>query len=777
MVRKLAAILIIFIPSLGKATVDVELYQALLTVRYPFTVMFIATHPGDEDSDGLAYFRMKYGAKTVLVVLTRGEGGENVSGSELDSELGILKMKELNRAAARLDTVLFSVGVPDFGPCKSAEEAFLHWDKTEVLRRLVYVIRLYCPEVVITTHRRDDKDGQHRATRMLIEQAIDMASDKMSFREQIGSGVGVWQVRRMFERLPVGAMEFDVEFDSYATEPVRGKKYAELAFQSQLEHRSQGSRPELPKTFERMIRYSLVKKVAGDRFRRWYRIDQRFDRPAVYDTVLPMVFADEDAMAVGLLPRAELSARLKRAINYVRDYRRRQGREDSYARILEAKLVDALKAALGFRFSAACSSSSLVQGQAFSVDFKLRQDDIADVGLLDLRVLYPEDWQISEPKLPKQINRGEEVVLRYSFKILPHARTVFAKRDLLEPQISAEAVLTLDGLDEPLRLTATLDVDVEPAVRLKVATKKLLFNLDDRLRVVVPIKVEVVNLSSSVVQGRLKVASELIDLFPSGVSLQIQPGKSNAVIFSATAKSIYEGVSAPVSIMLVSAAGQLLAEEVLTCTIARLTVPNVRVGYLAISEGSSLQAALELLGIKAVALNPDELGWSLAYFDTVILDSHVYLAYPKLKEMTSRLQDFMRAGGTLLVFRQRPEDWNEGYAPYRIRLGWAYVGDEASPVEFLIPEHPVLNAPNKISEVDFAGWVQERGLFFADSWSEAYSAILSMKDGEGEALKGGLLVASYGRGRYIYTSLSLHRQLRIGNAGAYRLLCNLVARP
>jgi hypothetical protein len=148
----------------------------------------------------------------------------------------------------------------------------------------------------------------------------------------------------------------------------------------------------------------------------------------------------------------------------------------------------------------------------------------------------------------------------------------------------------------------------------------------------------------------------------------------------------------------------------------------------------------------------------------------------------SKLLDFAKAGGTLIVFYQNSNEWNPDtnknrpqLAPYPIVLGDERVTDETAPINILLPRHRLLNVPNRITRADFANWIQERGLYYPKEWDSHYSALFSMNDPGEAPLKGGLLVAPYGKGHYIYTSMVWYRELRAGVPGAYRMFANMIS--
>jgi hypothetical protein len=213
-----------------------------------------------------------------------------------------------------------------------------------------------------------------------------------------------------------------------------------------------------------------------------------------------------------------------------------------------------------------------------------------------------------------------------------------------------------------------------------------------------------------------------------------------------------------------------------------VVVSGRKVGYLP-SYDQTLERSLAALGVDAKKLTVDEIAKSdLSSFHTIIIDNRGYEAHQDLIPVNNRLLKFVGDGGTLVVFYHRTNEWNPNdargrpqLAPYPIIVGDERVTEEDAPVLFLQPRHPLLNFPNRITPKDFANWVQERGLYFPREFDPQYTAVLSTNDKGETPLKGGLLVAQYGRGNYIYTSYVWYRQLRAGLPGGYRMFANLIS--
>jgi hypothetical protein len=210
--------------------------------------------------------------------------------------------------------------------------------------------------------------------------------------------------------------------------------------------------------------------------------------------------------------------------------------------------------------------------------------------------------------------------------------------------------------------------------------------------------------------------------------------------------------------------------------------PDLRVGYVP-SFDQTIERSLSALGVEAKELNAADIQTAdLSTYHTIIIDNRGYEAHPELITANSRLLDFVKAGGTLIVFYHKDNEWNPDptkgrpqLAPYAILLGGERVTDETAPIKFLQPRHPLLNFPNRIGQTDFKDWIQERGLYYPKQWDPQYSAVFSTNDPGEPPLNGGLLVARYGKGNYIYTSMVWYRQLRAGVPGAYRMFANMVS--
>ena len=195
--------------------------------------------------------------------------------------------------------------------------------------------------------------------------------------------------------------------------------------------------------------------------------------------------------------------------------------------------------------------------------------------------------------------------------------------------------------------------------------------------------------------------------------------------------------------------------------------------------GDKVPESLEQIGYQVHLVDPNDIqNGDLDKYDAVVVGIRAYNVVEALKFKQPVLFDYVQNGGTMIVQYNTAGRWAsqfENIAPYDVTLSRDRVTDENAKVDILAPEHPLVNFPNTISEKDFDGWVQERGLYFPSQWSSEFTPILSMKD-EGESEKqGSLIVAPYGEGHYIYTGLSFFRELPVGVSGAYKLFANMLS--
>jgi LmbE family N-acetylglucosaminyl deacetylase len=784
--------LLVIVPPVHSEADKAELHQALLDLTSPWTVICVAAHPDDEDGSTLTILRRKYGIHTVSLFSTFGEGGQNAVGPELYEDLGVIRARETMAAAEVQGSEPHFLGFRDFGFSKSAEETFRAWGEQELLRRMVLQIRLLRPDVIITNHDTTSGHGHHQATGRTVLAAVDAAADPKQFPEQLAHA-GVWQVQRLFVRLrgDAAAGAQIITLDPNETDPVRGTTYAQQALAGLHKHATQGPWPKtVPAGGARPIRYSLVKQAPN------VAPLPENARTPIDGLVLPeAVAAKLVAPTIENKPLTNFTDRRLEVLVSLMNAKRRgiftaskevTDTDPHRFRLMSSRLDDAIAAATGASVSLNPEDAVLVPGYESRLAAVVANGGVAEVQIKQLKFSglgVNKTLQTAEKMLPGTDTSSEVKVavpktLNFS---VPSSEHLYDGRLFGEP-LKVEAELSIEGVS--FHVESDTRRDVAPAVEI--------LSVDPSPYVITPatsqkpleFRVALKNHLAAEFRGLLRVSGQSLE---TGREVHLQPNETErsnvTVVRTALPLSAQiEGSNVAITVDEPIPKEPIAKRNVPLVYADAIVVSGRRVGYLP-SYDQTLERALAALGVDARKLTVDEIAKSdLSAFQTIIIDNRGYEAHQDLIPVNSRLLKFVSDGGTLLVFYHRTNEWNPNeargrpqLAPYPIIIGDDRVTEEDAPVVFLQPRHPLLNFPNRITQKDFANWVQERGLYFPREWDQQYTAVLSTNDKGEQPLKGGLLVAPYGRGNYIYTSYVWYRQLRAGLPGGYRFFANLIS--
>jgi LmbE family N-acetylglucosaminyl deacetylase len=792
---------------------DAALYQSLLDLTNAWTVMCVAAHPDDEDGATLTVLRRKYGAHTVSLFSTYGEGGQNAVGPELYEELGAIRARETVAAAQIQGSEPSFLGLPDFGFSKSADEAFRIWGHDEALRRMVLKIRELRPDVIITNHDTVSGHGHHQATGRLVLEAFDAAADPARFPEQLRDGrLSAWQPQRLFVRFSFeGGAESKaaeseatragavVSIDPNERDTVRGSTYAEQALKALQQHATQGPWPQsLPPGGRPVIRYRLAKAAKGvaplpanaQTFLDGLSLPQ-----AIAERVMPL--AAKALLSVYLANKGNRQSTLAALVAARKAglFELASKADDTPRFALMTKRLDhALAVASGLKLNIKPTSNSvLIPGTPSTFWLTLSNDGAGPVELQ--RMIFREGSKtISTEEKGGPMTPGHPLVFTEEYVVAPTA-TVNVPHSahlydglLFGRELDGQAIVNVDGA--VFTVTTRTQIDVAPPVEIASITPSPLVLTPQSVKNPATFTLGVVNHMGKPVNGF--VAYDARDgVRPFGTVASLIPNQTNRVtgktrvMFDAkeTASSggsdykflIFPSRSYASSKPYTQASVKVLYSD------ARVA-PKLRVGYVR-SYDDTIANALAALGVASKELTIDEIRTGdLRGYQTIIIDNRGYQAHPELVAANSRLLEYARQGGTLIVFYHKTNEWNPDpqknrpqLAPYPIILGGSRITDENAPVTFTEPQSPLLNFPNKIGPEDFQGWIQERGLYYPQEWDAHYSAPLASSDAGEQPLRGGLLAAQYGQGRYIYTSMVWYRQLRAGVPGAYRIFANMIS--
>lgn len=777
--------------------------QELRSFREMGSVLYVAAHPDDENTQLIAYLARGRNYRTAYLSLTRGDGGQNVLGPQFGEKLGVARTQEL-LAARRLDGgQQFFTRAIDFGFSKDYRETLNVWNKQEVLSDVVRVIRTFRPDVIVTrfSPQPGGTHGHHTASAVLALEAFKLAGDPKAFPEQL-TDLKPWQPKRI---LMNGRGNDGLAMEIRGNDPVSGLSFLELAGRSRAMHKTQGfdnyrgggagARTE---TFQLLDGEPATNDIMDGVETRWDRVAGGAEIEKLVDEAITGFNSNNPEASVPLLlkVRAQLAGLSAEPIVTEK----------------HSQLDRIIADALGLEVQTTIPNAEVVPGEALKLSHSVVAHSEAAVRWVSVR--YPTVK--SELKTDVALSNGKAVV-RESTQTLPASTPLTQPYWLRQdsevgtyrvsdpkligqpenaPVFPVEYVFavgdqTITIPDQPFEITnanSPQHLDVIPPVSIAFASDVAMF-APGSARVV---EVEVIA-NRGDAPGVLKLETPAgWTVAPIQQPFKIsKPGESFRAHFTVTApkKSATAELIASADIGGVSYRNarqevrynhiprQLLQPLAKIKAVSlNLAIRGQKIGYLP-GAGDDVPGCLEQMGYSVTLLDdPDLTRGKLKEFDAVVIGVRAFNVRPKLAEQLPALFSYVEAGGTVVAQYNRPENSrNFQVAPFDLRLSGDRVTDENAAVTLLAPDHPVLNVPNKITSADFTGWVQERGVYFPNQWDEHFTPILACNDAGEKPLEGGLLVANYGKGHFVYTGLAFFRQLPAGVPGAYRLFANLVS--
>jgi LmbE family N-acetylglucosaminyl deacetylase len=775
------------------------------------SILYVGAHPDDENTALLALLSKGRKYRTAYLSVTRGEGGQNLIGPEQGAELGLLRTQEL-LSARRIDGAeQYFTRAVDFGYSKTAQETFEIWGKEIVLGDIVWVIRKFRPDVIITRFAAEGSGGHghHTASGMLIKEAFAAAADPNRFPEQLTT-VSVWKTTRiLLNRWRPGPEEAAslLRIDTGEYNPLLGKSYTEIAGESRSQHKSQG----FGSGGRRGTRYDYFELWAGEP-----AAEDLFDGVDVTWNRVP------GGQKVGLLLAECIQSfdprQPSRSVPGLLGVQAELAKlpESSWVRLKKEELSQVIQGCAGIWMEAIADDFAAAPGDEVMIRTsvvnrsdqpfilhclgisRVVPDSVVDQTLknneilaIENKVLIPKDFPLSQPYW-----------LEPSLQSKPFSAGDRNLMGLAEnpPSLSVDLVLSADGqrleYSIPVLFRWTDQVqgelyrpfEVRPRLTIQVEDGVKIFPGEGSQPVKIRLKSHSKNVAGTI---RLKgvdgwqVIPDDIPFSLAGkyeeieVSFEISPPKnSQESVLTAEANLDGELVRrAMVEISYPHIHRQVYFPES-RIKVVKLDVQTKgkRLGYI-MGAGDDVPESLRHLGYEVMMLTDEMLETAdLSSFDAIVAGVRAYNTRDRLKNAKLRLLDYVAGGGTLVVQYNVASAALAGQiGPYPLAIGRDRVTVESAPVTFPIVDHPLLTFPNRITSRDFDGWVQERGLYFASSWDEKYEPILSSHDPGEPDRKGGLLYARYGEGVFIYTAYAWFRQLPAGVPGAFRIFANLIS--
>ena len=796
-----------------KSYTSAEILLQLKKLNVLGSVLYIAAHPDDENTRLLAYLANEKLYRTGYLSLTRGDGGQNLIGDEQGVDLGLIRTQEL-LAARRIDGAeQFFTRAFDFGYSKSPDETMKFWGHDKILSDVVWVIRKIRPDVIITRFPTTGEGGHghHTASAILAGEAFDAAADATKFPEQLTKGVTVWQAKRiLWNSFNFGGTntqkedQFKMECGDY--NPILGKSYGEIAAASRSQHKSQGF--GVPAQRGSVIEY--LKTIKGTT-----PINDLFDN---VDVSWKRTADASLANTVNkIIEKFDVSHPEKSVSALVDLYKKIEILKDDYWKEQKLNaLKDIIQNCAGLFMDATTNTQYAIPADSLKINLVVNNRSGANILSADAHI--NDDYIIFD-----QLKKNTNALQTYTMYLRPGTKTTQpywlqnpmekGSFNVTDQQLIGRAEndpfsvvfsMLIEGKEfkftKPIRYKYTdpvkgelyQPVNIIPAFSVK-SVPKLGVNskLNDwevkSFKDKNPFKSYVKTENTRSIVGynndTVLAKGQIIKLFD-------KPHISEVPLYDKTQYFTYHDTLFQENGNPYLGLHQIEYDhipfisytqpEVFTSKDFDLKTEGNFVGYIP-GAGDKVPEALLAMGYKVVTLKESDMkAANLKQFDAIVTGVRAYNTNDWMNNVYDDLMQYVKEGGVLLVQYNTSNQIGPVKAkisPYPFNISRNRITDEEAKVNFLIPDHPALNHPNKITDKDFDGWIQERSIYHAEKIDSAYKNILSMKDPGEKELDGSLIIANYGKGRFVYTGLVFFRELPAGVPGAYRLFANLIANP
>ena len=791
-----------------------EILQDLKKLNVCGSVLYLAAHPDDENTNLITVLANEKLLNTTYLSLTRGDGGQNLIGTEQGDLLGIIRTQELLQARKIDGGKQLFTRARDFGFSKLPDETFTIWEKEKVLSDVVWAVRALKPDIIITRFSLEPgkTHGHHTASAMLGVEAFDIAADTTKFPEQL-KYLSPWQPHRIVWNSSKWFYNDDAKL--LAQKPIvmdcghynalLGKSYNEISAQSRSMHKSQGfgtmgNRGSNTEYFEHLKGPKAEKDILEGIDFTWNRVPGGAEISKVISSIILKYQSENPAASVPAL--LQLLADIAQL-------------PESYWKGIKLKeLKNIIKNCAGIYLEAAAAEPSVFSGEALKVN-------VEAINRSDVKVVF-QSFTIADWPKDTMVNKNLENNASFTFSTLysipsglvnsqpywlvkPGTNGMFdyPQKQNSEPEntpFQAQFKVAINGqnfvFEMPLVYKKSDPVDGEVYKPLEI-WNPVFVNVADDLMMFTDAQPK--NLKVVLRAGKANSSGVVSINAPAGwrtepkelayrlalkneeqiVNFKIYPPSINAqgrlvVVATQEGKAYTQGYK-PILHKHIPAQVVLPLSEVKVVRFS-LQKKATNIAYI-MGAGDQVPNCLEQVGYSVTLLSDAQISIeNLRKYEALIFGVRAFNTVERMKFHLPKIFQYVHEGGNVIMqYNTSGRLLTDSLSPYKLKLSNDRVTVENAPVKVLLPGHALVNQPNKISTTDFDNWVQERGLYFPSQWGKEFEAVLSINDPGEPARDGALLVAKYGKGHYIYTGLSFFRELPAGVPGAYRLLANMIA--
>ncbi len=778
-----------------------EIYFKMEQLNVLASALYIAAHPDDENTRLITYLTHHEKAYTNYLSLTRGNGGQNLISNELGTDLGVIRTNELWNARKIDGGRQFFSTADDFGFSKHPKEAFEKWNKELLLQQVVYMIRKEQPDIIVNRfdHRTEgNTHGHHTASAQLSKQAFALAQDA-SYKILTNEKLKTWKPNRLFFNVSwffFGSKQAFDAADKSKYIPLNigvfynqlGKNNQEIASLSRSQHQSQG----FGDLSSRGDEIDYVELVDGTSLKSsnlfegidtsWNRIEGAkkieplvqqllkeydFKNPSKSIQLLTKIYSEIDKLPSSIWKERkqnEVKELIKNCAGLFLDLTT----NEPYTvpeKAVSVKLEAANRSNIAMEIKdislnnqKTILNKKLTEQEVFYdfFDVNFTKNELSDFKFFSTFEGYIKQFDHSEKnEIGLMIN---DVYLTYPLIIQYHYKDV-VKGEIYKP------------------------FHILPKVSVQFKQPTYIVNSNQNQS----IEILLTNYSNNAISGELSLIDQAKkEVFKTAISLNANEKNKEIQIEKILKEGTYEAHFKEANNDFTNEVNWISYEhipETFYLKPAQTKIVNFnksilkkkRIGYI-MGAGDEIPQILKNVGYQVDFINLESLkGSDLTSYETIILGIRAFNTEKSLAVKNQLLFDYVKKGGVVMVqYQTNTNLQTENIAPYPLKIGKTRVTDENAVVQFINPNHKVLNNPFKITQENFKGWVQEQGLYYADEFSDEFMPILSSHDFDEENTNGALVVASHGKGYYIYTGLSFFRQLPVGNTGALELFINLI---
>lgn len=787
-----------------------EIYFKMEQLNVLASAMYVAAHPDDENTRLITYLTHHEKAHTNYLSLTRGNGGQNLISDELGTDLGVIRTNELWNARKIDGGKQFFSTADDFGFSKTPQETFEKWNKESLLQQMVYMIRKEQPDIIINRfdHRTEgNTHGHHTASAQLSKEAFALAQDA-SF-EVPTIPLEIWKPSRLFFNVSwffFGSKQAFEKADKSKYIPLNigvyynqlGKNNQEIASLSRSQHQSQGF-GDLSSRGEEIDYVELIDGIPLDSSNLFEGIDTSWNRIEGGQKIQPLV--------TQLLNQYDFKNPSKSVDLLTKIYTEIDKLPETIWKTCKQNEVkELIKDCAGLFLDITTNEPYTVPDKNISV--KVEVANRADISLKIKDVtLNNQKTTVNKSLTNQEVFYGDFDVV-FTNKDLTNFKFINSFNDFknqFNPISKHEIGLEIDGVyvSFPVEIQYKYKDEVKgevykpfhvvPKISVQFKQPVYISNKQEQKATVL-----VSNYSNEAVKEKLYLSKfveggettrtpyteipftlnaneqnkeiEISHLLKTDHRFSVgykEDSSSNYYYDTGETKWIdYEHI--PLNYYIKSSETKIIKFN-------NSNLKKKHIGYI-MGAGDEIPQVLQNVGYQVDLIDLKTLKTNdLTQYETIIVGIRAFNTEEELKVKNQLLFDYAKNGGTVIVQYQTNMNLKtDKIAPYKLKLGRTRITDENAKVRFINPDMKVLNQPFKITQENFKNWVQEQGLYYADEFSDDFMPVFSSRDFDEKPTNGGLLIASYGKGYYIYTGLSFFRQLPTGNAGALELFINLI---